>query len=139
MDVLTLLASPAPVRVGWRTRTAPAWDFDVPAIMRAARELGVSSPVEVGCVEWTRKRWDGLAAFDEGVHSIRVRRAADADEASRTLWHELTHAAQRDRGEHMDSGEVLRRRGFAAYRAHPHEVEARASEAQAARLPLVVG
>lgn len=134
MDVL----AQSRVRVGWRTNIAPAWEFDLAAIGRACDELGVYGDVEVGCAEYARGRWGGMYSNERGVHRVRVGRRQSASEASRTLWHELTHAAQWERGERESTQAVFRDQGSAAYADHPKEVEARANEQRADDCPLVV-
>lgn len=119
------------VRVGWRTNIAPAWEFDLAAIGRACDELGVYGQVEVGCAEYPRGRWGGMYSHERDVHRVRVGRRFGAEDASRILWHELTHAAQTERGELVDT------RG-PGYWEHPLEVEARGNEWRADACPLVL-
>lgn len=111
-------------RVGWSTNIAPAWDFDLGAIANACEVLGVKAPVVVGCAEYPRGRWGGMHSVERGEHRIRVRRAHSAAAASRTLWHELSHAAQSDRG--VEGGTAAL--SGAAYTNDPREREARAAE-----------
>lgn len=125
----------ARVTVGWRTRIAPTWAFDLAAIDRAADELGVRGPIHVGCAEYPRGRWGGMYSYERGIHRVRVRRAHSALEASATIWHELTHARQQTRGERDDGG--TRSARGAAYDLHPREQEARANEHRAITHPLV--
>lgn len=124
------------VRVGWTTSRPAAWAFDLDAIRQAARELGVTGEVEVGCAEYANGRWAGMHSVHRGVHRIRVGRTLSAEDASRILWHELTHAAQWDRGERHSTREVLRDEGRDAYMTHPAEIEARANEREHDRLAL---
>lgn len=124
------------VRVGWTTREPCEWSFDTNAIAHACDALGVIGDVEVGCAEYARGRWAGMYSHERGVHRVRVGRRLSVDEASRVLWHELTHAAQESRGEVADTCRVRREQGHAAYMAHPHEVEARENEERAFAHPL---
>lgn len=137
----------------WRTRKACAWEFDLDAIERAGRELGLRLPVGLAVVEaggyW--QTTDGAhrvktADRGEHAHGITVRRSVDAERASRILWHELTHAAQAEA--HPTGPHRFYREAYAvhsrarvgayggAYRANPFEVEAREAEANHERLPL---
>lgn len=75
-----------------------------------------------------------MYSYERGVHRIRVLRRAGAQDATRILWHELTHAAQQTRGERTDG---TRSYSGAAYREHPREIEARESEARFGHIPLV--
>lgn len=129
-----LLASEQ-VTIGWHTRVPPAWEFDCAAIASAARELGVRGRIEVGCAEYANGRWGGMYSYERGVHRIRVKRASRAEYATRILWHELTHAAQHERGD--TAGTRALGAGTEAYRNHPKEVEARATEEANAHRPLV--
>lgn len=122
------------VRVGWRTNIAPAWEFDLAAIGRACDDLAVYGDVEVGCAEYPRGRWAGMYSYERGIHRVRVGRRLSLADASRVLWHELTHAAQTERGETVSTAHL---RGVAYY-AHPLEVEARANEPLALAHPLVI-
>lgn len=124
------------VRVGWRTAVDPDWGFDLDAIRAAVRELGLREPVQVGCAEYANGRWSGMYSHDadEG-HRVRIGRRLSAEQASRTLWHELAHAAQRERGS-TGGTRHLARRDRAAYESDWREVDARAHEANHDRLPL---
>lgn len=137
ISLAAVLATPR-ARVGWTTNVPPAWDFDLPAIERAAVALGVTQPVAVGCANYARGRWGGMHSFERDEHRIRVARWLSPERASRLLWHELTHAAQRDRGEVMGTARVRREEGRDAYLAHPLEVEARGNEWRADDEPLVI-
>lgn len=119
------------VSVGWSTREQPAFWFDVRAIERAAERLGVVGPIQVGCAEYANGRWSGMYSNERGVHKIRVRRGSSARDASRTLWHELTHAAQHSRGDNLRSGMSTSARSRLSERDYaqlPGEAEAIANE-----------
>lgn len=126
-DLLATFASPRrpPVRVGWRTNVKPCWDFDVAALERACKLLGVTRPVELGAVNSRRRRWAGMHHDEREQHRVTCAVWATPEGASRTLWHELSHAAQSDRGV---PGGTSRLRGR-EYDEDPREVEARAAEA----------
>lgn len=122
---MSLLAlARADVRIGWHTTNEPAWTFDVDALRRACVHMGVTRPVEVGCANYHRGRWGGMHSLERNVHRVRVAYWLPADAASRTLWHELSHAAQSDRG--IPSG--TRTLKGDAYTNDPREVEAREAE-----------
>lgn len=126
------------VSVGWTTNIAPRWSFDLDAITRACELLGVRERVVVGCAEYPNGRWGGMYTWDErlgGQHKVCIVRAATAERASRLLWHELTHAAQYERGDDTDTRR-LARRDYSAYRSHPAEVEARRNESNHLMYPL---
>lgn len=127
----------ANVRVGWTTNVRPTWAFDLDAIRQACEYLGVRAPVVVGCVEWDNRRGrGGMHSYERGEHRIKVRRASDAERASRTLWHELSHAAQHDRGVKGGTLALRKSAGHEAYMNDPREVEAREAEAWHHSMPL---
>lgn len=129
MDLLAEFASAAPprVRVGWRTNRKPMYEFDIPAIERACDHLGVTRRVVVGAVN-ARRRWVGMHherdANDPDAHRVTCKVAQTLEEASRTLWHELSHAAQSDRGVKGGTSQLRGRE----YDEDPREIEARAAE-----------
>lgn len=124
--ILADFATPThpPVRIGWRTNAQPAWDFDLAAIERAIELLGVTRPVVIGAVN-ARRRWSGMHHDEGHQHRVTVAHWHTPAGASRTIWHELSHAAQSDRGV---KGGTTRLRGR-EYDMDPREVEARAAEA----------
>lgn len=123
-----LAAARADVRIGWHTNATPAFDFDVPAMRRAVMHLGVTRPVEVGCANYHRGRWGGMHSLERGIHRVRVAYWLPPNDASRTLWHELSHAAQSDRGIPSGTAQLRRELGDDAYTNDPREVEAREAE-----------
>lgn len=133
------LSALANVRVGGYTNTPPAWEFDVDAIEAAARSLRLRRPIIVACARYPTGRWQGMASYANGAHDLHVGCALTADQASRTLWHELTHAQQRERlgdrywREYMAAGG----RTGPGYHANRFEHEARANEPRATLEPLV--
>lgn len=70
------------------------WTIDVPAIREAIAFFGLTSPVEVKLTAGTRRV--GCARYRDGVHVITLSALRSGAQASETLWHELTHAAQRE-------------------------------------------
>lgn len=136
----------AQVSVGWQTRIAPVWAFDLDAIGHAARERGITWPIVVGCAEYPRGQWGGMhdaeriPAAPGWRHRISVRRAGSDVAANRTLWHELAHCEQAERlGVEWFHEDYMRygRKG-AGYRTNPYEIEAREWEKLAAGHPLVI-
>lgn len=126
-----------------------AWEVDRIALKRACEVLGITSPVHV-----KRSPGRSLAGAYHGrklgalvhrhcdpvqsYHCITVSAVLHPNDASRTLWHELTHAAQSERDpafhKKYDKAEALQRckskQSSAAhrrYKALPWEVEARAN------------
>jgi hypothetical protein len=134
---LAAVAQTAQVRVGWRTNVPPAWDFDVAAIAAAARELGVTRPIVIGCTEARRGRFSGLYMPEPNGHRISVWRRASAPEASSVIWHELEHAAQEERGDYPDTGTGTYATRGDAYWNDPAEIGARRIEALHGHRPLV--
>jgi len=111
------------------------WKLDAAAVRQAIEFFGIAAPVEVKLSAGTRKV--GCAKWREGVHVITVTTHHSLAGASKTLWHELTHAAQR---EYLgaDFGPAYRAESArVGYRANRFEVEARdVADAMAADYPL---
>lgn len=137
---LDVPAQPLHVRASYGTRIQPSWTFDTSAIRHACELLGVSAPVVICCAEYRRGRWSGMHSFEHGAHRVRIARWASANRASEILWHELTHCAQRDRGEDMSQAFSLTARSRLSreqYDADPRENEAHCNEVHAEFYPLV--
>jgi hypothetical protein len=123
------------------------WEVDRAAVKRASTELGVTHPVYVkrSPGKNVKGRYHGLVKGSELhrlcepdtlYHYVTIAAKASADDASRTLWHELTHAAQaeRDAQFHRKYARIARMTGangsgsdsaHAAYLSIPYEIEAR--------------
>lgn len=130
------------IRATYGTRTAPHWRYDVPAIEQACERLGVRGCVRIYLSESRRGRWQGSQCWDERAdeHVIMLARWLSPAEASRTLWHELTHCAQTERGDELFtniSSSARARMAEAAYRALPGEREAMRNERLGDRYRLV--
>jgi hypothetical protein len=140
--------------------TAP-WRVDDEGLARAAEHLGLTKPIHVKRSKgvsllgtyrqirnYTRETDGGYKsatvhkALPEYVecHVVTVSARLTPDQASRVIWHELTHAAQRERDPESGikySREVKNRRcinkstpaAHARYESIPYEVEARKNEA----------
>jgi hypothetical protein len=116
--------------------------IDIDAVAEAEALLGLRSPVRVFIrrYEWLDGRY---IALRDGVHHVGVAHDLSARAASKTVWHELTHALQAERlgGERafrqqwwaemraagVSRPKALRGEGR-AYRRTALEVEARANE-----------
>ena len=130
------------VAVGYDTSERPSWRYHVPAIEQACDRLGVSARVRIYLSNSRRGRWLGSQHWDEraGEHVVMLAAWLSPDGASRTLWHELTHCAQTERGEdlYVDASSSRRARmSREQYAELPGEREASANERLAARYPLV--
>lgn len=136
---LSALAERTSIRVGTYTNTPPTWAFDLDAIADACEQLGVREPVVVGCARYLSGRWAGMHGYSNGEHSVNIGCALDADEASAYIWHELTHAQQRERlGSRFSVlyEEAGGRKGR-GYERNRYELEAQANETLADEFPLV--
>ncbi|MGI9116010.1 MAG: hypothetical protein ACR2JV_00025 [Gaiellales bacterium] len=143
------------------TRAAgPKWKLAPGALERVQAHFGLEHPIYVrrSTGRTLRGKYRGLLPgfmvakrLDRctEVHVITISSALDPDTASRVLLHEACHAQQREQDDlvHLRASRQLaaygdrrrNRRAYEAYRDHPIEVEARAAEADAARLaPLIV-
>lgn len=125
MQALTL---PGPTKTGWK--------IDVAAIREAISFFGLTSPVEVKLTSGYRKV--GCARYRDGVHVITISAIRSGAQASVTLWHELTHAAQREYlGREAFRAEYQAETARVGYRANRFEVEARAvGAAMSVEFPL---
>ena len=84
--------------------TAPARDpltlprgqrrFDRRGVLAAMRTLGVRDPVTVTVAKLGRDKAGFYRRAKDGSHEVWLQMGLPADEAARTLVHELTHAAQ---------------------------------------------
>lgn len=130
---LTAMLAPAHVSVG-ASRLADGWAIDVHAVERACETLGLQRRVVIDVTNG--RRYAGLyKGVHQGAHRISLAGWQAPTSASRTLWHELTHAMQRERGTLTHN--PARSRSSAVYRAHPNEVEAERNEAMHEQLALV--
>jgi hypothetical protein len=74
--------------------TKGGWSISVSAIREAIDFLELTAPVEVKLAAGLRRH--GAHRFRDGVHVITLSTYLNVEQASFTLWHELTHAAQTD-------------------------------------------
>lgn len=139
-----LAAARSPVRVDVLAAVSRTWRFNVPAIERTLRQLGVQDPV---VLQTTRGRTaSGRAIWrtrrQGREHVIRVDATANPSLANRILWHELAHVVQAEEwasprewdDAYADAGGG-RGRG---YRTNHYELEANRWEANAEHTPLVL-
>lgn len=127
--------------------TKSPWRLDNDALLRACDELGILLPVRVAQVS---DRDDPIGLYhaprrdsvDGGLfHPISVVARLTAPAASRSIWHEMTHAAQWESDpDFIDNynrlneaaQNVAKQNGLdykEIYRLIPYEVEAKANEA----------
>lgn len=135
-----------------RRPSVAGWTVDRDALEDALHELDIRHPLRVVLTTGWRKI--GNANVDRWGHRIRLSGRHPLERANRTLWHELAHAAQRERElrklclDYMDEGgriflmqisgrtmmgaddwdeatERDYRAGGATHETHPLELEAR--------------
>lgn len=126
------------------------WVALTDAVARVAESMGIDKPVVVessgkirgsGMHDVVIRRVGG-SDREEFVHRVVVNRRLGADEASKTIYHELTHAAQFDRRSRQAKTDFAAaaaererlRRG--PYEKRPEEVEAREAEKRHEQLSL---
>lgn len=139
-----LSAARSPVRVDVLAAVSRTWRFDVPALERTLRQLGVRDPVVLqttrGRTASGRALW--RTARQGREHVVRVDAHASASLASRILWHELAHVVQaEDHGDPREWDQSYEAAGGhkgRGYRTNVYEREANQWEANAEHTPLVL-
>jgi hypothetical protein len=136
-----------------RPTNAP-WRLDERAIQEARDFLGITKPISIKVLNHASRNW-GEHRVTVGPHGVRqtiaVKRWLSPEDASRTLWHELTHAMQTERAlaripAGLSGRETIAHlqrqpeRGYRSvrYEDKPIEQEAREHEAMHDVLPLAV-
>ena len=80
---------------------ARRWEIDDAAVRLARTKLGLRHPVEVKITSQrtTAGRYKGLGAAKGAgrCHKVTISTHICPSEAGKTLWHEMTHAQQRER------------------------------------------
>lgn len=107
--------------------TLSPWRVDTSNLHKACRLLGINSPVVVRRSPGKNMigRYHGFNA--NGEHAITVSARLSPSLASQTIWHELTHAKQReaDPNFHRNYSSTVRTKG---YLTNAYEREAKANE-----------
>lgn len=107
------------------------------AVLEAAKLLGLTEDVTV---KWANglSRCGCHRLQKDGSHVVTLSTYLPASDLGRTLWHELCHAHQHERGDTQRMRQDRRnaRTSYEAYRAAPHEEEARSLETFDEFLPL---
>jgi len=136
-----------------RPQNAP-WQLNERAIQEAKKFLGITRPIKLKVINHASKNW-GEHRVTVGPHGVQqtitIKRWLSPEDASRTLWHELTHAMQTERAlARIPTGLTGREtiahlkrqpeRGYRriSYLDKPIEQEARDHEAMHEVLPLTV-
>lgn len=133
-------------------RIAPSvggWTLDQDAVNAAAASLGLKLPVTIKANarqgstlgNHRLKPQAGLRAGPaqraSGYHAIMVKSYLTPEQASSTLWHELTHSLQAERaGGTPELWRVEQRKHHGQYRHSALEIEARAMSVAMADCPL---
>jgi hypothetical protein len=112
--------------------TAAPWRVDPAAVSRALADLGVVAPVDIrrSSGRNTKGRYHGMSLLADDnndlvlCHRITVAARLHPADASRTIWHELTHASQFE----CDVAGYNAKYKQYAYTSNPYELEAKANE-----------
>jgi len=105
---------------------ATAKVINVQAIEIAARLLGVENPIHIRTTKGRRITGCHRFSIFDPVHRITFSTAESAEDQSKTLWHELTHAAQTDQLGLVDYAKQYRSQNRSVgYRQNKFEVQAR--------------
>ena len=111
--------------------------FSVPAVREAIAYFGLVDPIEVKFSGGIHRRGCHRYAGKGQPHIITVSTYLSPEEAGRTLWHELTHAAQREYlGQEEFTAQYRLESATKGYRGNKFEVEAREHSDLNAEIPL---
>lgn len=114
------------------------WKIDRAALRDACDLLGLKLPVSIR-FNSRFGNTHGNYTFRRGGHDIMLKSYRTADQANETLWHELTHALQVERGGGTyQAFEKLIENEKGVYKNAPSEIEARDLAATMADVRLVV-
>lgn len=108
-------------------RAVGGFTIDRQALAEAKRLLGITKPLDIRQTSRHGSQ-NGNHQFDGLKHRIMVKSYLTPDEATSTLWHELTHCRQAEQaGGRMEWREVVnsQKRRSRSYWHRPIEVEAR--------------
>jgi hypothetical protein len=137
---------------GGRPKPPGGWKISALALREAQVALELQFPVKIEILPHQGgKRGDYQPSDDGKSHRIRIKNWLDTEQASKTLWHELTHAKQTER--EIQFGERTLRPAFSRmktnyeplpgrkkgrYKHSPCEIEANnVAEMMYADMPLV--
>lgn len=119
--------------------------IDRAALREALDFLGIALPVKIRYTSRVGRTRGNHRLVANRSHDIMLKSYLPADQASKTLWHELAHAMQSERairaGQDWLAIANERNPGSSrriAYRVRPIEVEARTYEQYAEACPLAV-
>ncbi len=111
--------------------------FSPAAVQEAIELLCLTGTVEVKASAGTRRRGAHRYYKATGHHSITVSTYLCPEDAGRTLWHELCHAAQVEYlGVETFNAQYSQESAWKGYRANAFEVEARSYSDMNDDLPL---
>ena len=110
--------------------TSAPWRVDAVAVSRALADLDMLLPVDIrrSSGRRIRGRYHGTVLLNDNdrvvaCHRITVSARMHPADASRTIWHELTHASQYER-----DPDYARKYALYPYDNNPFETEAKANE-----------
>lgn len=106
-------------------KSGGGFTVDQAALNRAIQTLGLRLPVRIRFNSRVGST-NGNYRFMGGYHNIMLKSYRTAEQASETLWHELTHAMQAERaGGTLEAWAKEQRKSRGKYQACPREIEAR--------------
>ncbi len=113
---------------------------DAEALKAAIELLGLKLPVKVRHNSRVGSTRGNYRITKDGTHDIMVKSYLTPEQASSTLWHELTHAMQAERaGANWTAwGRAINDQKRWPYSRRPIEIEAQQMSADMADLPLCV-
>lgn len=118
-------------------KASGGFTVDRVALAAAIKQLGITMPVKLrfnARVGGTQ----GNYRFRNGTHDIMLKSYHTPEQASSTLWHELTHAMQAERagGTQETWNSFAREQRRYTYNRRPIEIEARQMSEAMAHVPL---
>lgn len=125
----------APARAAAVKANGGGWRVDRAALRDACDLLGLKLPVSIRFNSRVG-RTNGNYRFTGTSHDIMLKSYRTAEQASATLWHELTHALQAERAGSTTAWQGVLADSRGKYQRCPLEIEARAMSRTMSDVPL---
>ena len=110
--------------------------IDRAALKDACDLLGLKVPVRIRFSSKVGRTLGNYRGMSKGYHDIMLKSYRTAEQASSTLWHELTHAMQAERAGGHVGWQAELAKSYGKYKRCPLEIEARQMQATMADVML---